>query len=107
MGEQRWRNFLQALSPASMQRTIVAVIIVALVATCLSQITRSPVDSDAVVTLGMGVNLQHNGVISQSEHEPFHPSNYREPLPAVAVAAAVAVVDVFLGKGDYREYFSG
>jgi len=107
MREQRRRNFLQTLSPASMQWAIVALTIAALVAISSSQITRSPVDSDAVVTLGMGVNLQHNGVISQSEQEPFHPSNYREPLPAVAVAAAVAVVDAFLGKGDYREYFSG
>jgi hypothetical protein len=107
MREQGWRSFLQTFSPASAQRAIVAAIIAALLVIWFPRITPSPVDSDNVVTLSMGINLAHHGVMSQRELEPTHPSNYREPFPAVAVAAAVVIVDAFLGKGAFQEYFSG
>lgn len=72
-----------------------------------SRITGEPIEADAAQTLTMALNLRHHGVVSLDAAPPFAPSMYREPLPVMATAAAIAITDAAWGPAAPSEYLAG
>jgi hypothetical protein len=91
------------VGPASAVIVITAI----LMAMWVPQITESPIEYDDAQTLRMALNLYHHGVISLDTEPPYRPSMYREPIPPIAAATAVALVDVLAGPAAADSYFSG
>ena len=90
-----------------LQRSIVAIVCIALAAAALISINGSAIEKDAAQNLQMGLDLCHAGVMSLDEAAPYGPSMYREPLPVATTAAAICIADRFLGPADSSLYFSG
>ena len=79
----------------------------ALVVFWKSLVTGQVQEFDAAANLRSAINLERNGVISDSETAPFHPSMEREPLPPLVGAVAIRIVDAVLGAADPSAYFAG
>ena len=90
-----------------LQWVVVAIITVALSAVSLVLTTGASIDIDAAQNLQMAINVSHYGVMSMDGNPPYNRTMYREPLPVATSAAAVQIVDHFLGKADSAQYFSG
>jgi hypothetical protein len=90
-----------------LQWVVVAIITVALSAVSLVLTNGASIDDDAAQNLQMAINVSHYGVMSMDENPPYNRTMYREPLPVATSAAAVQIVDHFLGKADSAQYFSG
>ncbi|MDP9009213.1 MAG: hypothetical protein M3N91_11020 [Pseudomonadota bacterium] len=88
-------------------RALIAVLTIAIGGASIASINGAAVVKDAAQELQVAINISHHGVMSEEEHPPLEPSMYREPLPIVLEAAAVGVADLFLGRADAPEYFSG
>lgn len=88
-------------------RAIVVLAIAAICAAAFVRIDGSAITKDASQNVRMAVNLRHNGVISMEWNAPYRPSMYREPLPVMASAGVIAVIDSILGKAEPAEYLSG
>ena len=71
------------------------------------QVSEAPITKDAGQNLRMGLNFAHHGIISLDEVEPYHPSMYREPIPVLASAVSIALIDLGLGEAPADAYFSG
>ncbi len=83
---------------------------IALVGLCLlwsSIMTPRGVDEDGAVTLRMAVNLAHHGVVSKAAEAPYAPSMYREPVPVLVTAGAVALSDALFGRTSWERYRTG
>jgi hypothetical protein len=68
------------------------------------------IDKDAEQNLAMAYNLRHHGSFSlDTDRAPdaLRPSRYREPLPAVALAAYMAVFDGILKGHGFRDLLEG
>ncbi len=89
------------------QLLLVLAICAALALVSLHSITMRPVIKDAAQNLQMGIDVARDGTMSLEEVAPFKPSMYREPLPVVVDAAAVALVDHLGGRSASNAYFSG
>ncbi len=96
---------MRTVSP--LQWTIAAVITVALGAVSFVLTNGASIGDDAAQNLHMAINVSHFGVMSLDENPPYNRTMYREPLPVTMSAAAVQIVDHFLGKADSAQYFSG
>ncbi len=72
-----------------------------------SNISDSPIESDATHTLWMAINLERNGVMSLEELPPYKPTMYREPIPALVSAIALQVSDFVVGPTNPTQYFTG
>ena len=90
-----------------LQWIIAAIITVALGAISFVLTNGASIDDDAAQNLQMAINVGHHGIMSMDENPPYHRTMYREPLPVATSAAAVQIVDHFLGKADSARYFSG
>jgi hypothetical protein len=80
---------------------------IALLFVWTQRISDAPVVKDAAQIVRMGINLERHGVISMDEQAPYHPSDYREPLPVLSAALAAKIVDILHGPAEPREYLSG
>lgn len=80
---------------------------IAICATAASLITGSAVQKDAAQNVRMGVNLEHQGVVSDEPDAPYRPSMYREPLPILVDAVGIAYTDRILGAGGFGAYLDG
>lgn len=89
------------------QIVIVAAVYAGLLVAWTHEISESPITSDALGTLIPAVNLSHHGSYSLERTHPLTPTMYREPVPVLATAAAVSVVDAALGRAELPAYFSG
>src|SRR5450432_190463 len=96
---------MRKVSP--LQWAIAAIITVALGAVSFVLTNGASIDDDAAQNLQMAINVSHYGVMSLDENPPYNRTMYREPLPVATSAAAVQIVDHFLGKADSARYFSG
>jgi hypothetical protein len=90
-----------------LQWAIAAIITVALGAVSFVLTNGASIGDDAAQNLQMAINVSHHGVMSLDENPPYNRTMYREPLPVAMSAAAVQIVDHFLGKADSAQYFSG
>jgi hypothetical protein len=70
-------------------------------------ITDERIDGDDLQTLKMAVNLRYHGVASLDAEPPYTPSMYREPLPVVTTAIAIALADAVLGNAGSEAYLAG
>ena len=70
-------------------------------------ITDERIDGDDLQTLRMAVNLRYHGVASLDAEPPYAPSMYREPLPVVTTAIAIALADAALGDAGPEAYLAG
>ena len=96
---------MRKVSP--LQWVIAAIVTVALGAVSFALINGASIGDDAAQNLQMAINVSHYGVMSMDENPPHNRTMYREPLPVAVSAAAVRIVDCFLGKADSALYFSG
>jgi hypothetical protein len=71
------------------------------------QINGAPVERDANQTVRMGLNLAHHGIMSLDEAPPYSPTDYREPIPVLACALGVKIIDGIFGAAPDDAYFSG
>jgi 4-amino-4-deoxy-L-arabinose transferase-like glycosyltransferase len=71
------------------------------------RIDGAPVEKDAGQNVQMALNVERHGVMSLEEAPPYVPTNYREPLPIFASAAAIELIDARLGPAPDQEYFHG
>jgi hypothetical protein len=71
------------------------------------QINGAPVERDANQTVRMAVNLARHGVMSLDESPPYTPTDYREPVPVLACALGVKIIDGIFGPAPEDAYFSG
>jgi hypothetical protein len=71
------------------------------------QIDGAPVERDANQTVRMGLNLAHHGIMSLDEAPPYTPTDYREPIPVLACALGVKLIDGIFGPAPDDAYFSG
>jgi hypothetical protein len=85
----------------------VGVLAVILLAMWGRQIDDSPIISDAVQSLQMGVNFERHGIFSLDAAPPLTPTNFREPLVPAASALAIEIIDAITGKSPPESYFSG
>ena len=90
-----------------LQWVVVAIITVALSAVSFVLTSGASINDDAAQNLQMAIDVSHYGVMSMDENPPYNRTMYREPLPVATSAAAVRIVDHFLGKADSAQYFSG
>jgi hypothetical protein len=89
-------------------RAIVTVLVgIGLLSYWAMQISESPVTSDASHNLQMAINFSHHGIMSLDQEPPYHPTMYREPVPALTTALAISASDMFQGRADRETYFSG
>lgn len=96
-------------SPLSIIRWIaVCVLAVGLLTVWARQINGAPVERDANQTVRMALDLDRHGLMSLDEAPPFTPTDYREPIPVLACALGIRIIDGFLGPAaDEEAYFSG
>ncbi|HEU4619833.1 MAG TPA: hypothetical protein VFV10_17475, partial [Gammaproteobacteria bacterium] len=83
---------------------------IALLALCLfwsTRITEQSIDKDGAQNLTLAFNLLHHGVASLDGAAPYGPSMYREPLPVVTTAIAMAATEAVLGPAPLDDYQSG
>lgn len=71
------------------------------------QITGAPVEKDTAQLVRMAINLERHGVISLEEAAPYGPTDYREPLPVLACALGIKIMDDVLGAAPEDAYFKG
>jgi hypothetical protein len=81
----------------SIRLAVVAALTISLVVMWAHQISGKPLESDAMQSTRMAVNLARHGVISLDDTPPYHPTNYREPVPVVVSALGVKMIDSILG----------
>lgn len=90
-----------------LQWAAAAIVTVALGAVAFVLIDGASIDLDAGQNLQMAINVGHHGIMSMDAKPPYNRTMYREPLPVATGAAAVQIVDHFLGTADSASYFSG
>jgi hypothetical protein len=79
----------------------------ALVAVWARQVSGAPVEKDSAQVVRMAINLERHGVIALDEDPPFAPTDYREPIPVLACALGIKIMDNVLGVAPAEAYFSG
>jgi len=90
-----------------LQWLVAVAVTVAIGAFALHHIGPAEIKNDASQNLQMALNLSHHATISLDTAAPYRPSMYREPLPILADAIAVSMLDLELGRTEPRAYFSG
>jgi hypothetical protein len=96
-----------SVSPAPATRFIaIGLVVLALVFLCLHRITAAPIEKDPAQITLMAFNLDRHGIISMDDNAPFTASNYREPLPIIAFAGAIKLIDAKLGKADSADAYT-
>jgi hypothetical protein len=85
----------------------VAVLTIGLVALWTPQVTGRAMLADERENAQMAVNLAHYGVMSLDDGPPYHPTNFREPVPVFASAFGVKMLDAIFGIAEPSAYFSG
>jgi hypothetical protein len=98
---------LGAAVSSRLRVAVLAVLALVLVVIWGSQVQTSLAEHDEAETIQLALNLERHGVQSMSEVAPYTPSMLREPLPIVTTAAAIGLVDIFMGQGADQSYFSG
>jgi hypothetical protein len=99
-----------ALSSAVSTRLRIAVLLVlalALIGIWVNEIETRVAEHDEEETIQLALNLVRHGVQSMEKVAPYTPSMTREPLPVVTTAAAILIVDAFMGQAPDEAYFSG
>jgi hypothetical protein len=99
-----------ALGGAVSTRLRIAVLFVlalALVGIWVNEIENKEAEHDEEETIQLALNLVRHGVQSLEQVAPYRPSMTREPLPVVTTAAAILLVDAFMGQAPDAAYFSG
>src|SRR5471030_894589 len=104
---EAWLAGVRMRRVSPLQWAIAAILSVALGAVSFILTNGASIGDDAAQNLQMAINVSHYGVMSLDENPPYNRTMYREPLPVVTSAAAVQIVDHFLGKADSAQYFSG
>src|SRR5688572_402658 len=89
------------------QATLIAVCCAALMALWVHRIDGAAITHDSSQTLQMALNLQRHGIMSASVEPPFLHAMRREPLPVIATAMTLFIVDGQLGPADRDDYFQG
>lgn len=92
---------------SKMKMALMVLTIAAVTAAWVPSIDDSPITSDAVESLRMGINLAHHGVLSGSVDWPLEPTMYREPVPGIMNAFGVHILEQIFGQVEYDEYFLG
>jgi hypothetical protein len=91
----------------SVRTWAVALVACALALMWSSQITDSRIESDAQQSTHMAVNLARHDVMSLDESAPYHPTNFREPVPVLVTALGVWILDSILGPCAPDDYLEG
>ncbi len=92
---------------SSIRWITVCVLAVGFLMLAMRQINGAPVERDANQTVRMAVNLDRHGVMSLDEAPPYTPTDYREPIPVLACALGIKIIDALFGPAPDDGYFSG
>jgi hypothetical protein len=102
------RKRMAGLAKITLLRWLAVAVVAAIVlAVGARRISNGGVDLDATQSVMMAVNLAHHGAISLVEHAPYVPTDYREPIPVLLMAADIKLIDALLGEVPPEDYLSG